>query len=62
MRNDNCNKLEENDEVKKEVVDIEFIENIAYPENNENATDFRWLDFKGEDDKDTTQVNLIKSL
>ena len=38
------NSSEEEDEEDKEAVRIEFTEQIAYPENDENAINLRWLD------------------
>ena len=46
---DKRNNLEENEEEEKEAIDIEFTEQKADTDNDENVIDFRWLDVKGED-------------
>ena len=53
--------LEENDE-EKETTNIEFIEQKADIDNNENVIDFRWLDVQGGDKEDIEKTNLIMSL
>ena len=55
----NNNHLEEEDEEEKEAIEIEFTEQKADPENDENAFDFRWSDIEEED---ITKANLIESL
>ena len=49
-------------EEEKEVVGIEFIEQKADHENDENAIDFRWSDIQGEDEEDIAKAYLIENL
>ena len=57
----NCNKLEENEELEKQVIDNEFTEQKADPENYKNTIDFRLSDLQGEKRK-TLKANLIENL
>ena len=41
---------------------IKFTEQNADPENNENATEFRWSVVQGADKNKIIKVNLIESL
>ena len=50
------------DEEEKEAVGIEFTEQKADPENDENVIDFRWSDIEGEDEEDIVKASLIESL
>ena len=59
---DNNNNYEEEDEKEKVIVWIEFTEQKSYPQNDENAIEFRRSDIRGEDEKDNTKANLIESL
>ena len=53
--------LEENDE-EKETTNIEFIEQKADIDNDENVIGFRWLDVQGGYKEDITKTNFIMSL
>ena len=55
----NRNDLEENEDEKKEAIDIEFIEQKKDPDNDEIAIDFRWSDGREEDEEDITKKILI---
>ena len=46
---------------EKETINIEFIEQNADSENDENTIDFRWLDVQ-EKTGATTKVNLVEGL
>ena len=59
---DKRNNLEENEEEEKEAIDIEFTEQKADTDNDENVIDFRWSDVKGEDEEDIAKAKLIESL
>ena len=59
---DKNNKLEKNDEEEKEAIDIEFSEQKADTDNDENMIDFRWSDVQEEDEEDIAEANLIESL
>ena len=54
--------LEENEEEKKEPINIEFTEQKKDPYNNENAIEFRWSGVKKEDEEDIALANLNESL
>ena len=56
---DKSNNLEENEE---EAIDIEFTEQKADTDNDENVIDFRWSDVKGEEKEDIAKAKLIESL
>ena len=58
----NSNNLEENDEEEKEPIDIEFTEQKAGPENDENVIDFKWSDVQEENQKHIAKANFIKIL
>ena len=47
---------------EKEPIDIEFTEQNADPENNENAIDFRWSVVQEEDEDDVALTNFIECL
>ena len=55
------NDSEENEDEEKEQIDIEFTEQKADPENDENAIDFRWSDVQ-EEEVDIDKANFIESL
>ena len=46
---------------KEESIDIEFTDQKACPENDENGTDFRWSDVQEGDEEDITNANFIES-
>ena len=46
--------MKENDEEKKELIDIKFTEQKACPENYENDIEYRWSDGQEEDEEDIT--------
>ena len=52
--------MEENEE-EEEPIDIEFTEQNADLENNENAFGFRWSDVQEEDEEDIAMANFIKN-
>ena len=56
---DKNNNLEEN---KEEAIDIEFTEQKADTDNDENVIDFRWSNVKGEEEEDIAKTKLIESL
>ena len=59
--NDNNNSLrEEEEEEGKEVVGIEFTEQNADPDNDENGIEFRWSVIRGEDEEDIVKANLMR--
>ena len=41
-------------------IDIEFTEQKTYPENDENAIDFKWLDIQ-KDHEDIAKANLFEN-
>ena len=41
---------------------VEFTEQKADTDNDENVIDFRWSDVKGEDEEDIAKAKLIESL
>ena len=57
----NLNDLEENDEGEKDPIEVEFTEQIADPNNDEYAIDFRWSDVQKEDEEDIALANFIES-
>ena len=54
--------MEENDEVEKKPINIEFTEQKTYPYNDENVIDIKWSGVKEEDGEDIILVNFIESL
>ena len=59
----NINYLEENDEEKKEPIDIEFTEQNAdhEEEKKENTIDFKWSNVQKEDEEDIALANFIEN-
>ena len=58
---DNNNNSEE-DEEENETIGIEFTEQKANAQNDENVINFRWLDIRVEDEEDIAKANMIESL
>ena len=58
----NSNSSEENNEVEKKPINIEFTEQNTDPYNDENAIHFRWSDEQEEDEEDISLVNFIENL
>ena len=58
----NSNSSEENNELEKKPINIEFTEQKTDPYNDENAIYFRWSDEQEEDEEDISLVNFIENL
>ena len=58
MKDAEIDENNNNSEEENETVGIEFTDQKAYPENDENSIDFRWLDIREEDKKDIAKTNL----
>ena len=54
--------MDENDKEEKKTINREFTEQRSYPENNQNAFNFRWSDVQRENEEDISQANFIESL